>query len=221
MIDMEHGAFSLETAAHVVRVARILDLCPLVRVRSPEYHLIAGPLDHGAMGIMMPRVESRQEVEMLLSCMKYPPVGGIRGFSSDAPHSEYDFGPADEFIDVLNHDTLSIVQIERKAAVERLDDLLSVPGVDVALIGPEDLSVSMGVPGQTQHRLVTEVVDRVIEACQRHGVVPGTHSMEPAGLLDWHAKGMRFLMLSNDLGFLMESSAAGVREVRKGLGTGG
>ena len=220
MIDMEHGAFSLETAAHIIRVARMLDLCPVVRVRSPEYHLIAGALDQGAMGIMLPRVETRQDVETLVSCMKYPPVG-IRGFSSDAAHSEYDFGPTEEFIEALNQDTLVIVQIERKVAVERLDELLSVPGVDVALIGPEDLSVSLGVPGQTNHPLVAEAMDQVVEACQRHGVAAGFHQMSAGPLLEWHARGMRFLMLSNDLGFLMESSAAGVRELKKGLGTRG
>lgn len=73
MIDREHGPFSLETTAHLLRVGRLLDLCPLVRVASPEYHLIAGPLDHGAMGIMLPRVESRSHVETLVECMKYPP----------------------------------------------------------------------------------------------------------------------------------------------------
>src|SRR5437870_1577263 len=98
MLDMEHGAYSLETAADILRVGRLLDMCPLVRVAGPEYHLITGPLDHGAMGIMLPRVEARAQVEKLVECMKYPPAGK-RGCSSDAPHSEYVFGPLREFLD--------------------------------------------------------------------------------------------------------------------------
>ncbi|MCY4108571.1 MAG: aldolase/citrate lyase family protein, partial [Chloroflexi bacterium] len=97
MLDMEHGSFSLETAAQILRVGRILDMCPLVRVRSPEYDLISGPLDHGAMGVMLPRVENRGEVETLVQAVKYPPVGK-RGCSSDAPHSAYRFGSLAEFV---------------------------------------------------------------------------------------------------------------------------
>ena len=101
MVDMEHGPFSLETAAHILRVGRILDMCPLVRVAGTDYHLISQPLDHGAMGIMLPRVETRDQLETLVACVKYPPVGR-RGFSSDAPHSEYSFGPAGEFLEENN-----------------------------------------------------------------------------------------------------------------------
>ena len=116
MIDGEHSPYSLETAGEIIRVGRLLDMCPLMRVKGPEYDLIAGALDIGAMGVMLPRVEAPHHVETLLDCMKYPPMGH-RGLSSDAPHSEYDFGPLDEFVEVNNLDTMAIVQIERKAAI--------------------------------------------------------------------------------------------------------
>jgi 2-keto-3-deoxy-L-rhamnonate aldolase RhmA len=213
MIDTEHGSYSLETTADILRVGRLLDMCPLVRVHSPEYHLITGPLDHGAMGIMLPRVETRAHVEKLIESMKYPPVGK-RGCSSDAPHSEYVFGPLNEFLQVNNEDTLAIAQIERQVAVERIDDLLSVPGVDVALIGPEDLSVSLGVPGETSHPTVVKAIERVIESARRHSVVSGIHMGGVEPLKGWMAKGMRMIMYSSDLGFLMESSAIGLGQLR-------
>ena len=218
MVDMEHGPFSLQNAAQVLRVGRLLDMCPLVRVAGPEYHLITGPLDHGAMGIMLPRVESRDHVEALVSFMKYPPVG-VRGVSSDAPHSEYRFGPLREFLETNNEDTLAIAQIERSAAIESIDDLLSVPGVDAALIGPEDLSVSLGVPGDTGHHLVVEAIDRVIAAAERNNVVPGIHMGSVEALKAWMAKGMRLLMYNSDLGFLMDSSAAGLAQLRQVKGS--
>mgnify|MGYP005848379487 CR=1 FL=1 len=219
MIDMEHGSYSMETAADIIRVGRLLDMCPLVRVASPEYHLIARPLDQGAMGVMMPRLEARAQVEKLVEAMKYPPAGK-RGCSSDAPHSEYDFSPLPEWLEANNEDTLVIAQIERKVAIENVDDLLSVPGVDVALIGPEDLSVSLGAPGETGHPLVVDAIEKVIASAQRHGVTPGIHMGSTERLLGWMAKGMRMIMYSSDLGFIMEAGAAGLSRLRE-ASTGG
>ena len=213
MIDMEHGLFSLESAAHILRVGRILDMCPLVRVRSPEYHLIAAPLDHGAMGIMLPRVESRSEVEALVEAVKYPPLGK-RGCSSDAPHSEYQYGRLSEFLETNNDDTLVIAQIERKEAVDRIDEVLSTPGVDVALVGSEDLSVSLGVPGETQSAQVVEAIDSVIATADRNNVVAGIHLGSVESLETWASKGMRMLMYGSDLQFLMESSQQGLNWLR-------
>lgn len=216
MLDMEHGLFNLETAAQILRVGRILDMCPLVRVRSPEYDLISAPLDHGAMGVMLPRVENRGEVEMLVQAVKYPPVGK-RGCSSDAPHSEYRFGSLAEFVDTNNDDTLVIAQIERREAIDRIDELLSTPGVDVALVGSEDLSVSLGVPGETQSSPVIEAIDKVVAAAERHNVVSAIHLGSVESLQGWAAKGMRMLMYGSDLQFLMESSEQGLNRLRTSL----
>lgn len=216
MIDMEHGSYSLETAADIIRVGRLLDICPLVRVAGPRYELIARVLDQGAMGVMVPRVETREHVETLVNAMKYPPVGK-RGCSSDAPHSEYDFGKLAEFLETQNEDTLAIAQIERRVAIEHIDDLLSVPGVDVALIGPEDLSVSLGVPGETDHPSVTEAVETMVASAKRHEVVSAIHMGSVKALRGWLAKGMRLVMYSSDVGFLMDAAGAGLRKLRAGL----
>ena len=213
MIDMEHGAYSLETAADILRVGRLLDMAPLVRVRSPDYDLIVGPLDQGAMGIMLPRVETRAHVETLVQAVKYPPMG-IRGCSSDAPHAEYDFGPLTQFLDVNNEDTLVIAQIERKQAIENIDEILSVPGLDAAFIGPEDLSVSMGIPGETNHPSLITAVETMIEAAERHNIVSGIHVYDVESFERWHGKGMRLFMYGADLFFLMEASTSGLNELR-------
>jgi 2-dehydro-3-deoxyglucarate aldolase/4-hydroxy-2-oxoheptanedioate aldolase len=213
MIDMEHGSYTLESAADILRVGRLVDMSPLVRVAAPAYQLIAGVLDQGAMGIMLPRVESRADVEALVEAMKYPPVGK-RGCSSDAPHSEYDFPPLGEWLATHNEDTLAIAQIERRIAVDRIDDILSVAGVDVALIGPEDLSVSLGVPGETGHPIVVEAIEHVLAAAERHGVVTGIHMGSVERLRGWMARGMRMIMYNSDLSFLLEGGAAGVAQLR-------
>ena len=213
MIDMEHGAFNLETAAEIMRVARLMDICPLVRVAGPRYELIARILDQGAMGVMVPRIESRRDVEVLVESMKYPPVGK-RGMSSDAPHSSYDFKPLPVFVEINNEDTIAIAQIERQAAIENIDDILSVPGVDVALIGPEDLSVSLGVPGETSHPRVIETIETMIASAKRHEVVSAIHAGSVEYLEEWLHKGMGIVMYSSDLGFLMDASKAGVDRLR-------
>ena len=213
MLDMEHGNFNLETAAEIILVARMVDIAPLVRVGGPQYELIARILDQGAVGVMVPRVETRADVEVLVQSMKYPPVGR-RGMSSDAPHSQYDFRPLSEFIETNNEDTIAIAQIERKIAIENIDDLLSVPGLDAALFGPEDLSVSLGVPGQSTSKEVVGAVETMVESARRHGVVSAIHMGDVALLQGWIGKGMNMVMYASDLDFLMSSSKVGLEALR-------
>ena len=216
MLDMEHGAFNLETAAEIIRAARLVGIPPLVRVAGPQYELIGRILDQGAVGVMLPRVESRAEVEFLVQSIKYPPLGK-RGMSSDAPHSGYDFKPLAEFVEINNDDTIAIAQIERKAAIENIDDILSVPGVDVALVGPEDLSVSLGLQEGDLQARVTRAIETMMAAARRHGVVSAIHMGNVERLQDWLRKGMSMVMYSSDLGFLMgDPSKGGLERLRTG-----
>lgn len=110
--------------------------------------------------------------------------------------------------------TPAIAQIERSTAVDRIDEILSVPGVDVALIGPEDLSVSLGVPGQTEHPMMVEAIDDVITSALRNGIVPAIAGASVQPLKRWMEKGMRMVLYGSDLSFVMESSAAGLKSLR-------
>jgi 2-keto-3-deoxy-L-rhamnonate aldolase RhmA len=216
MLDMEHGAYTLETAAEIIRVARLVGIAPLVRVAGPQYELIGRILDQGALGVMLPRVECRAQVELLVQSLKYPPHGK-RGMSSDAPHSGYDFRPLAEFIGINNEDTIAIAQIERKAAIEDLDNILSVPGLDVALVGPEDLSVSLGLGGTDAPGRVQAAIEAMIAAAARHRVVSAIHMADVEALRAWLAHGMGCVMYSSDLGFLMgDPSRGGLERLRAG-----
>lgn len=216
MLDMEHGAYDLETAAEIIRTARLAGIAPLVRVAGPQYELIGRILDQGAVGVMLPRVESAADVELLVQSTKYPPLGK-RGLSSDAPHSGYDFRPLAEFVRINNEDTVAIAQIERKAAIEDIDAILSVPELDVALIGPEDLSVSLGLGGEDTAARVRAAIEAMIAAANRHGVVAAIHMGNVDALQAWLARGMDMVMYSSDLGFLMgDSSKGGLERLRAG-----
>ena len=107
------------------------------------------------------------------------------------------------------------MQIERRRAVENIDKLLSVKGIDVALIGPNDLSISLGVPGDEDNPIMVEAIQKVVDACERHGVVSGIHLGDMKRLLFWKEKGMRFLMYSTDAKFLLSSASASVKEIRR------
>ncbi len=149
-IDMEHSPFGLETVADIIAMSRIAGIVPIVRVPQAEYAFVARVLDQGAQGIIVPRVNDPQTVRDIVSWMRYPPLG-IRGFADTAPQMDHQRFPIDEFMESNNHETLCIIQIERQQALDNLDEMLAVPGVDVACMGCMDLSIDLGVPGQIDH----------------------------------------------------------------------
>jgi 2-dehydro-3-deoxyglucarate aldolase/4-hydroxy-2-oxoheptanedioate aldolase len=215
-IDMEHGPFSLETVADLLKTIRLVGLTGLVRVPDGQYHLIAPVLDAGAEGVMVPRVEKRQEVEAVVNAVRYPPLGK-RGLSITKGHNDYRKANSLEFVAQANRENLIILQIERKEAVERIDELLSVPGVDVALIGPNDLSLSLGLTAETGHPEMKAAIGKVVESAHRHGRYSGMHTSQPA-LVEWQRQGMQMLVISSDIDFLSSASAQGLAKLKQEVG---
>jgi 2-keto-3-deoxy-L-rhamnonate aldolase RhmA len=214
-IDMEHGMQTLEQVSHMINTARLAGIVPLVRVRDLSYTEIAGVLDAGAMGIMLPRVETRDQVEKLVSYMKYPPMGA-RGASTNRGHTEYMGMSPQTLVKHFNEHTLVILQIERKKAVENIDELLSVPGVDVALIGPFDLTISLGLDNMKDD-LVQEYIQRTVDSAKKHGVASGIHPPDTETALNWGKKGMTMLMAATDITFFSSGAATCAKELRTGL----
>jgi 2-keto-3-deoxy-L-rhamnonate aldolase RhmA len=203
-IDMEHGTFDLQTVSDMIKVARLAGIVPLVRVPDLAYHLAAQVLDAGAMGIMLPRVETRDQAEKLVSYMKYPPVG-VRGGTVGRGHTEYGGAKPQELVSHMNENTLVILQIERETAIDNIDDLLSVPGVDAAVIGPFDLTISLGENSTTAPR-VEEAIQKVVDSARRNNVASGIHIPEQEVVLKWHQRGMTMLACNSDLGILTSGS---------------
>lgn len=216
LLDLEHGIFNSETAADLIQVIRLTGMTPIVRVADNLYHLIAPVLDAGAEGIMIPRVESPEQVEYAVSCAKYPPIGR-RGCSVARGHNDYRSAEIHAFTQHANRHNLVIIQIECQAAVESIDTLVSVPGVDVALIGPNDLALSLGIPMGMQHEAMTTAIGRVVESCAQRAICSGIHLPDPETLLNWHARGMRMLVYSTDLSMLARCASQGISVLRKGI----
>jgi 2-keto-3-deoxy-L-rhamnonate aldolase RhmA len=214
-IDTEHGNFDLETVQDICRVANLAGLCPVVRVADLQYSLVARALDCGAQGIIFPRMEDPRLLETALSWTKFPPAG-VRGYGLTASQVEYEALSFNQIIEHVNENTLTVLQIESKRAVEARDEILSVPGIDAVMIGPADLSISMGVPGEFQHPIMVDAMEKIRETCESKGVAPGTQTRTLALARFWKERGMRFLGCGSDLGFLYEKAGETARAITGG-----
>jgi 2-keto-3-deoxy-L-rhamnonate aldolase RhmA len=219
-IDMEHGGFDLETAQDIIAAGVAAQITPFVRVAELQYSLVARLLDIGAQGIVLPRVEDPVRLAETLSWMSFPP-GGKRGFGILPPVLDYEQESIPSIMQHLNASRLAIVQFETQLAMERADELLAVPGIDVAMVGPTDLSVSLGIAGQFEHPLQVQVIERFVQQCNSHGVIPGIHcrNVEQAKL--WLARGMRFVGSGSEQGMLIEKSRQVVAELQAVVSAGG
>jgi 2-keto-3-deoxy-L-rhamnonate aldolase RhmA len=211
-IDAEHGNFDLETVNDVCRVAQLAGLCPIVRVADLQYSLVARALDSGAQGIIFPRMEDPKLLETALSWTKFPPQG-VRGYGLQSSQIGYEPLSFNQVIDHVNANTLTVLQIESRRAVEAREEILSVPGIDAVMIGPADLSISLGVPGDFQHPKMVEAMDAIRETCERKGIAPGTQTRTVPLARFWKERGMRFLGCGSEIGFLFEKATETARAV--------
>ncbi len=214
LIDNEHGPFSVETIADLSRAARDVGVTPVVRIPELTYGHVAQSLDGGAQGIMLPRVTARAQVEECVRFMKYPPAGR-RGAVLARGHTAFKAGPLADTLAAANRETFLVVQIETAEAVERLDEILSVPGVDAALVGPTDLSLALGVPGSTDAPVLIQAIERTMAACKTHGVIPAIHTNDVAMTAGWARRGMRMVSINSEVGLLSSGARAAIAEIRK------
>ena len=202
IIDNEHGAFNIETIADLSRTAVQVGVTPLVRIPDLTYPHFAQTLDAGAQGIMLPRVTDAEQVREAVRFMKYPPLG-VRGNAQSRGYSNFKSGPTEEVLAAVNEETMLIVQIETREAAGNLEEIITVPGVDVALIGPNDLSIAHNVPGQINGPEVRSIIESTIAICQKHKVIPAIHMNEVDLAVYWAKQGMRLISSGSEVGLLM------------------
>jgi 2-keto-3-deoxy-L-rhamnonate aldolase RhmA len=212
-VDTEHGGFDLESVQDICRVANLAGLCPIVRVGDLKYTLVARALDCGAQGIIFPRVESVELLERAISWTKFPPLG-VRGYGLTNQQANYEAVTMPQIMEHMNANTLVVMQIETKRAVEMREELLSVPGIDAVMIGPADLSISLGVPGEFQHPLMVEAMTAVRDTCLRRGIAAGTQTRTTELAKFWKERGMTFLGCSNETTMLLDRATQITKELK-------
>lgn len=209
VFDMEHSGWSVETIRMLIATTRCTEMVPLVRVPATDYHFVARVLDMGAAGIMVPMVETAVQTQSIASWSRYPPVGR-RGAAFGVSHDDYTGGDIVEKIAAANRETLVIAQIETVTGVRNVDEIAAVPGIDVLWIGHFDLSNSLGIPGAFDHPQFQESVARVLDACRRHGKVPGFMASDVEGGRRLLEQGFRMLAYGGDLWLYQTALREGV-----------
>jgi len=212
-VDCEHGGFDLETVQDLCRLAPFVGFTPILRVADLQYSLVARSLDVGAQGIIFPRVESPELLEKAVSWCKFPPVG-IRGFGLTVMQSNYEPVTIPEMIAHRNENGMVVLQIETVKALEAREELLSVAGIDVVMVGPVDLSISLGVPGEFEHPKFIEAIDQIRDTCVAKGIVPGIQCRGVALSKFCRDRGFRFLGTSNEWNLLLEKAKETVAALR-------
>jgi 2-keto-3-deoxy-L-rhamnonate aldolase RhmA len=208
IFDMEHGRCDLALLSEMIASCRGSNIFPMARVPDVNFAPLSRALDIGARGVMVPRVETRQQAEDIVSQLKYAPMGK-RGVALGIAHDLYRAGNADFFAEA-NEEIAVILLLETVKAFENLDDIVSVPGVDVAWMGHYDLTVSMGIPAQFDHPRLLAAMDALVASCQKHGVAPGFLPPTPESAVHWIDKGFRAISLGSDIGVFLD----GVRKFR-------
>ena len=213
VFDMEHTGWSIETIRMLVATSRAADTVPIVRPPAIQYHLLARPLDVGAMGLFVPMVETEEQAQLIVRSAKYYPQGR-RGAAFGIAHDDYQGGDVVTKMRRANEETILIAQIETAQGVENVEQIAAVDGIDVLWIGHFDLTNSMGIPAQFSHPDYLRAVDRVVAAATRHGKATGMMVPDIETGQRLLAQGFRCLAFSGDLWIYQQALREGLDALR-------
>jgi 2-dehydro-3-deoxyglucarate aldolase/4-hydroxy-2-oxoheptanedioate aldolase len=216
LFDMEHTGWGVDTVRTLLAAARPADVVPLVRVPAAQYHFVARVLDLGAMGAMVPMVESAEQARSLVQFAKYPPRGR-RGCAFGFAHDDYAGGDVPAKMAAANEHGLLIALIETAAGLEDVENIAAVDGIDVLWVGHYDLTASLGIPGRFGHARYLDAVRRILEACRRHGKTPGFMASSVEEGRAYLAQGFRCLAYWGDLWIYQQGLRQGLEALRAAL----
>jgi len=217
VVDLEHTAISISQAGELIRTIELSGVASLVRLTSNNENQIKRVLDAGAQGIIVPMVKSVEDTISAVAATRYPPLGNRGVGLSRAQGYGSSFQKYLSWQSDVNDGPVVVVQIEHIDAVSNLDNILNVNGVDALIIGPYDLSCSMGIPGEFNHPEFKKTIKNIIEIARKKGVASGLHVVEPdlKALNKAIKSGHKFIAYSVDIRMLDVSARNGVEESKR------
>jgi 4-hydroxy-2-oxoheptanedioate aldolase len=217
-VDVEHSTLTLRQTGQICMAALAVGITPFVRVPSYEPEFVSRYLDAGAMGIIAPHVKSRADAQKVVAAAKFPPLGD-RSVSIGLPQLRFQNFPVAEARRELNAATSVVAMLEGPEAIENVEEIASVEGIDILFIGTNDLCAQLGIDGQFEHPLVRQAYARTLEACQRLGKHVGVGGLagKPALLAEFVKMGALFVSAGSDLQYLIAAASERSRLLRDTL----
>jgi len=214
VVDMEHAFYDMSDLTSLLQFARKTEITSVVRIPRLDYAYVAKTLDMGAEGIWVPHLDTAEQAKALVSYGKYPPEGS-RGAAIPVfrQKERQEFKAAADYFKAVNDETLLIAQMESREAIGNVEAITAVPGIDVAMMGTQDLSLDMGFPGQGQNPEMRAAVQKVVDACRKNGKASGNHIPGIDDLRYWIGQGMRMITYSYETNLIIEKG----REALKAL----
>ena len=210
VIDLEHGPLHTLAAENLCRAADCAGVAPIIRVRKNDAPQIQRALDIGSAGVQVPQIETKEDAEVVVRSAKYSPLGS-RGLSFSTRAGVY--GAASS-IEEMNEESLVVIHVEGKRGVDNLEEIVTVPHIDVIFLGPYDLSQSLGIPGQVGDRRVMELMRSSLETIRNAGKVAGTFATNSETAKFWIDAGVQYLGLGVDVAIFRKAC----EELVKALG---
>ena len=213
VVDLEHSTLSIADAGELIRVIDLSGSCPVVRVSSNDLVQIKRVLDAGAEGIIIPMITTAEEVQRASEAMLFPPRGR-RGVGLGRAQA---YGPGfKDYFETESQSLTLITQIEHIDAIANLDEIFGSGLVDGFIVGPYDLSCSLGVPGKFDHKEMVNALSEIRTCAERHGIPGGLHVVEPdvSGVKTGYQSGYRLMIYSVDFRILEKDVSRAVRDLR-------
>jgi len=216
-IDMEHNSMGVDVASQISVAAQDAGITPIVRVPDFAHHHATRVLDSGAMGIVFPHVDDAETARKLVSYCLYPPKGH-RSMTGSLPQLNFEKLPIPEVAKIINESMLVVIMLESPKAIDNVEEIASVSGVDVILIGTNDLCMEMGIPGDYSNSKIKEAYSKVISACKKYNKTPGMGGVYNEELMSEYINmGMRFILAGSDLSFMMTAAQQRSKNLRSFL----
>lgn len=207
--DCEHGMYTYETLHDLILMGNAVGIPSFIRVPQLARGDVSRSLDCGATGVMVPMIENKEQAQLLVEWSKYPPDGN-RGYSGGANTNYRASGNHESNMKELNESVISIAQIETGKGVENIEEILSVEGIDAVIVGPADLAISLGIPGDYFNPVEIDAINKVAAACEKHK--KGFGIIGKLTLIDKYKDKINFLITRIDVDIIRDGFTAAVKD---------